>query len=278
MIKHLILSTFSLMAATLSILAQHPSLPLRDLPSDDLAFAAGEKAVYTVHYKWGAINTDVATGHLTTESASYKGQAAYKCRLYGRTAKFYDSFFKVREDFCAWISTDHLRPLRYTRDVREGGYYANDEYSYDHGAKLINARLNNKKKGEREVRLPLEEGMTSDFITEMFRIRHMDFDRLTPGGLYSYNLANGSKVSPLLIKYKGLDSKKVKGLGTVESHRFVITLSGAEQFAEGAEMQVWISNDDNRLIVAMETPIRVGNIVARLSSYEGLRHPFAALQ
>jgi len=276
--KRLTITLALLAAAAVCSFAQSRFLPMRDTQeAASIPFSAGEKIIYKVHYKWGAINTDVATGTLTVDDASVSGQSAYKCRLYGKTARFYDNFFKVREDFTAWISTDGLIPVKYTRKVKEGSYYADDEYFYDHSAKLIKAVLKDKKKGTRELDLPLEEGV-SDFMTEMFRIRNMDFDKLEEGATYDYSLANGSKVSPLLITYKGRTVKKLKDLGKVASHRFVIRLSGTEQFSEGSEMNVWISDDDNRLIVAMETPIRVGNVVARMSKYEGLSHPFTLLE
>jgi len=42
-------------------------------------------------------------------------------------------------------------------------------------------------------------------------------------------------------------------------------------------MAMWLSDDDNRVIIALETPIKVGRVKARIESYEGLKYPFSAL-
>jgi hypothetical protein len=42
-------------------------------------------------------------------------------------------------------------------------------------------------------------------------------------------------------------------------------------------MTIWISDDENRLPVYFEAPLRVGVAAGRMSGCEGLKHPFTSL-
>ncbi len=262
--------------ATFTAFAQEQPLPMRAVSQESLPFAAGEKITYKAHYRWAAINTDVARGYLTLDSAAYAGAPAYACRLYGVTSKFYDRIFKVREDFRAHLRCSDLLPQVYSREAHEGNYYATDEYRYDWGGRVIAARTDSKTKGKRNLDLPLDD-CTMDFLSQIYRIRNVDLGLLQKGKAYSYTLPLGNKVSRTHIIYRGREVKYVKGIGNVRSLKFVLQLMDNEQFNDGTEMAMWLSDDDNRVIIALETPIKVGRVKARIESYEGLKYPFSAL-
>jgi hypothetical protein len=44
-------------------------------------------------------------------------------------------------------------------------------------------------------------------------------------------------------------------------------------FKGGEKMEVWVSDDDNRIPVMINTPILVGSIRVLLKSYRNLKHP-----
>ena len=85
-------------------------------------FKGGEKINFSMTYKWGAVNTEVASGLVTLDSLVYNGQPAYHMNFKVKSAAFFDVFFKMREDFHSWFTAKDLRPLKFTRDTYEGGY------------------------------------------------------------------------------------------------------------------------------------------------------------
>ena len=105
-------------------------VPVMAVTEDALAFKAGEKMDFVLHYQWGAVNTDVGYATVTLDSLTYNGEKAFLCSAYGRTTRMFDLFFKVREDFKSWFTRDGLRPLKFTRDTYEGGYEARNTYHY----------------------------------------------------------------------------------------------------------------------------------------------------
>ena len=79
-------------------------VPVRTTSEEELAFRSGERMDFILHYKWGSINTDVGTATVTLDSLTFNGQKAFRCTASGRTKKFFDVFFKVRENFTSWFT------------------------------------------------------------------------------------------------------------------------------------------------------------------------------
>ena len=75
----------------------------------------------------------------------------------------------------------------------------------------------------------------------------------------------------------GRETKKIKGLGTVNTIKFAAKLLAGEVFTGEEDMLIWVSDDENRIPVLFEAPIIVGTASGRLSGWSGLKHPFSSL-
>ena len=96
-------------------------VPVTDISDgDSLAYQAGEKFSFSIHYEWGLIDSDVGWADIELDTLRLNGRKAFHCRVHGRTTRLYDLFFPVREDFQSWFSYDGLEPLMFTRDTKEG--------------------------------------------------------------------------------------------------------------------------------------------------------------
>lgn len=251
---------------------------MRTVEEDDLVFQAGEKLTFTMHYEWGAINSDVGTGTVVLDTVRYNGIKAFHCSVYGRTTRLYDLFFKVREDFDAWFACDGLRPLKFTRDTHEGHYVAKNTYIYDWDAvePHIDADVYSSSSGQRYLELPLTP-CTYDLPSLFFLARNMDMDNLVPGKKYPMTFAIDDDVYNVYFILYGRETIKVKGLGTVKTIKFAARLLAGEVFTGEEDMMIWVTDDDNRIPVCFEAPILVGTASGRLKSCSGLKHPFTAL-
>ena len=70
-------------------------VPVRTLAEDKLAFQAGEKLDFVLHYRWGAINSDVGYATVRLDDVRFNGKDAFLCSVYGQTTKFFDFFFRL---------------------------------------------------------------------------------------------------------------------------------------------------------------------------------------
>ena len=253
-------------------------IPVRTVEEEELAFQAGEKLTFTMHYEWGAVNSDVGTGTLVLDTMRYNGVKAFHCSVYGKTTRLFDLFFKVREDFDSWFACDGLRPLKFTRDTHEGHYIARNTYIYDWNAvePHIDADVYSSSSGQRNLELPLTS-CTYDLPSLFFLARNMDIDNIVPGKKYPMTFAIDDDVYNVYFILYGRETIKVKGLGTVKTIKFAARLLAGEVFTGEEDMMIWVTDDDNRIPVCFEAPILVGTASGRLKSYSGLKHPFTSL-
>lgn len=253
-------------------------IPVKSIKEDDLAFQAGERMDFVLHYKWGAINTDVGTATVTLDSLTYNGEKAFLCSAYGKTTRMFDIFFKVREDFKSWFTRDGLRPLKFTRDTYEGGYEARNTYHYDWNSAEphIAADVYSSKRGQRDLQLPLTP-CTFDLPALFFFARNMDFDAVVPGRKYPMTFAIDDDVYNVYFILYGRETIKVKGLGTVNTIKFAAKLLEGEVFKGEEDMLIWVTDDENRLPVYFEAPLLVGAATGRMTGWGGLKYPFTSL-
>ena len=150
-----------------------------NLNKDKLAFKGGEKLVFTIHYKWGIVNADVAQAIIKLDSTRLNGKKVYHGSLSGNTQKIYEQVFKVREHMDSWFTCDGFDPVKFTRDAREGNYWCTNLYTYS--GSQINATINNSRKGEFNVTLP-KDNCTFDLPLMYYVMRNMDVSKLKVGG------------------------------------------------------------------------------------------------
>ncbi len=253
-------------------------VPVKAVTEEDLAFKAGERMDFVLHYKWGAINTDVGNATVSLDTLTYNGHKAFLCSVFGKTTKMFDIFFKVREDFKSWFTRDGLKPLKFTRDTYEGGYEARNTYHYDWAAAdpQIEAEVYSSKKGTRFLQIPLTP-CTFDLPALFFYARNMDFDAVEPGRKYPMTFAIDDDVYNVYFILYGRETIKVKGLGSVNTIKFAAKLLEGEVFKGEEDMLIWVTDDENRLPVYFEAPLLVGTASGRMTGWEGLKHPFTSL-
>ena len=253
-------------------------IPVRSVAEENLAFQAGERMEFIIHYKMGTINTDVGTATVNLDTVVFNGQKAFLCSAYGRTSKTFDFFFKVREDFKSWFTRDGLRPLKFTRDTQEGKYEARNTYVYDWAPQdpHIIADVYSSSSGQRNLDIPLTP-CTFDLPALFFFARNMDFDAVDPGVRYPMTFAIDDDVFNVYFILYGRETIRVKGLGKVNTIKFAAKLLEGEVFKGDEDMIIWVTDDENRLPVYFEAPLLVGKAAGRMSGYDGLKHPFEAM-
>lgn len=251
--------------------------PFKPVPESRLAFKAGEKLTYSLHYKWGMVDSDVAQGEITTHKDTLNGKELFFSRIFGKTAKFYDAFFKVREDFCSWYTIDALEPVKFTRDSQEGGYFAKNTFFYQPGdttAKVIVSQVETKKKPLHTVEIPVDE-CTTDIPAAFFRTRSIDFSQVKEGDSFDIHFAIHKETYSIRLTFLRRENKYIKNVGNFRTMRFSMNLVKCDVFS-GEDMTLWVTDDENKIPLQFTAPIKIGTVSGRLTGYEGLAHPLTS--
>ena len=87
-------------------------------------YNVGESYTYKINY--GIINAGYA-------ELNVKGlkKGVYKLEGKGRTNIFFDNFFRVRDTYISYYDYREKKPVRFIRDVNEGGYIIKQNYVFD---------------------------------------------------------------------------------------------------------------------------------------------------
>lgn len=252
-----------------------PCMPVRDIPAEDLAFQDGEKIKYTINYTWGGIFTEVGDATVHLSEINHNGRAAYHSRIWGKTRKFFDWFFKVRDFYEAKFYASNCRPIFFHRDINEGGYLMSNHYYFNDDTYEINARVQKMNRTPLDTILP-GRICTFDLLSLFYFARNMDFDNMQKGVEQPISFAIDEEIFELYFIYIGDEIKTVKGLGTFKTMKFAARLVAGEVFTGKEEMFIWVTDDRNRVPIYFESPIRVGSVIGKLVDWSGLKFPLTS--
>ncbi len=251
-------------------------LPVRDIPEDELAFREGERLEFSVRYKWGIIDSEVGVASATVAGTrGSDGSPLFHCVAQGRTSRFFDVFFKVRERFESWFRTDNMRPVSALRDTYEGGYEARNKYVWLRPGERIDADVYTTRLGDTSLVLPGTQ-CTFDLVSLFYFARNLDFDNYRMNVKYPISFAIDDDIYNLYFIILGREAVKIKGVGTFNTIKFAARMVAGEVFNGETDMFIWVTDDKNRVPVYFESPIKVGAVSGRITGFSGLKHPLSS--
>jgi len=81
----------------------------------------------------------------------------------------------------------------------------------------------------------------------------------------------------LNVKYLGNKMKKdIKELGKYNTFHFSPQVVKGSVFKESDQLNVFVSNDKNKIPLLIESPVSVGSVKVILKNYKGLKFPLDA--
>ncbi|HYV90481.1 MAG TPA: DUF3108 domain-containing protein [Chitinophagales bacterium] len=226
------------------------------------AFSDGEKITYKVIYNWNSLWLNAGEASFAVSDGVFGSSRVYHVVGEGISYKSYDWFFKVKDTYESYIDKQTMQPLKFVRNVNEGGYtiYNNVTFKHDEN-KAISTH------GEFKVPSCIQDVLSSIYYT-----RNLDFSSYKVNDTIPVNLFLDDSVYHVYIRYLGKESVKIKS-GSYNCIKFRPLLINGTIFKGGEKMTVWVTDDENKIPVLVESPILIGFIRAELHKYEGLRNP-----
>ncbi|MEG2061655.1 MAG: DUF3108 domain-containing protein [Alistipes sp.] len=240
----------------------------------------GEQLSYRVSYKAKMFpNTEVGTVEVsTTEEASSDGRHFYKVTGVGRTLPTYRWFFNLEDIYTVWVDTKTLLPARFESDIHEGDYTFRSFYLYNWDSARIHTRWRSRQKPfqERDMALTAE---SMDPIALFFNMRSATAESFRVGEPQVLQMVLQDTIRHLKYRYVGREVKKIRSMGKYRALKFDCQLGTTEgfSFTDGTTFTLWISDDDNKIPLYIESPVRIGSINAYISGYKGLKYPLTSL-
>ncbi|MDQ3550823.1 MAG: DUF3108 domain-containing protein, partial [Bacteroidota bacterium] len=111
----------------------------------------------------------------------------------------------------------------------------------------------------------------------LYYARNINFDKYKIGDKISFDMFLDNEVYSMYLRYMGKEEIKTR-YGRFRTIKLKPLLLKGNTFDQGEKMTVWITDDNNRIPVRAESPIRVGSVKVDMMGYKNLRHPLTSLK
>ena len=229
------------------------------------AFQAGETTTFTVYYTLGVY---IAAGEATfsVNLEKFNNKPVYHITGEGKTYGFYDNFFKVRDKYETFMDTATLQPMKFIRNIYEGGYKKYENVTF-------NQQSNTAVTSDGVFKVP---NCIQDVVGAIYYARNIDFSKYKVDDKIPFSMFLDNETYNLYIRYLGKETIKTK-YGKFKAIKFKPLLIKGTIFEGGEKMTVWVSDDGNHLPLRVESPISVGSVKVDMMGYRNLRYPLSSL-
>ena len=216
---------------------------------DRRPFAIGERLTYDVRV------AKIGRGRAVAEilnSDKIRGRTVYHTvfRINGSML-----FFKVRDVYESWFDPNTLVSLRYHQDIDQGTYERNRTYEIFPERGVY---LDPNKVEVATVEQPLDDGAFLYFLRTI---------PLEVGKTYTWNRYFKPDRNPVKVTVVRKERIRVPA-GEFDAIVLQPSIKAKGIFAEGAHAEVWIADDDTRIMLQMKTKLPFGSVVFQLRSRE----------
>lgn len=250
------------------------SLSYAQCEIESIPFKGGEQINYDIYYNLKKLWVTAAKVRFTVKDSIYKGMDCFHFDGKGKTLKSYDWFFKVRDHYASIASKKDLAPQRFVRNVNEGGYKF--YYDYRFNQKNKTAKVYTDKKDSTKTKTIKIESCTFDVMTAIYYARCLDFTGLAVGDTIPLTFVIDSDLYDVYIRYTGKDVIKTLDKKKYNCLKFKPLLIEGTMFKEGEDMEVFVTDDKNRIPLYIEAKIIVGTVKAYVSSFKNFKYPITS--
>ncbi|MCB0515864.1 MAG: DUF3108 domain-containing protein [Chitinophagales bacterium] len=243
-----------------------------------LAYDSGEFLKYKVYYNWTAFWVPAGIATFQVKNNNLENKNLLHIVSEGRSLSSYDWFFKVYDVYESYLDPTNHQPFRFVRNVDENGFTIQQQYTFN--AAKNNVKIDHEYKlGElkRSNETIAVEPCIQDMVSALYYARCIDFDSYDKGALIPMQVFVDGEPYDISIKYLGKDQIKTD-FGKFNCIKISPQLIVGDIFKEEEGMVIWATDDDNKVPLYVESPLRVGKIKAYLIDYKGLKYDLAALK
>lgn len=230
------------------------------------SFQDGEKMFFKVFYNMGRIWVGAGEATFSVNQEDLNGKKVFHITGDGKTLKSYEWFYKVRDRYESFLDVETLLPVKFVRNVNEGGFkiYNNVSFNHNVGQAISTHGVYTVPK------------CIQDVLSAIYFARNIDYNKYKPGDKIPFSMFLDDQVYNLYIRYIGKEKIETR-YGTFNTIKISPLLIEGTIFKGGEKMAVWVSDDNNHVPVRVDSPILVGSIKVDMMGYQNLRNAFTGL-
>lgn len=215
-------------------------------------FSVGERLVYSVRV--GPLGKGTAVAEIRNVD-TIRGREVYHS-VFSLSGSLL--FFKVRDHYESWFDPNTLVSLRYHQDIDQGAYERDRKFEIFPERGIY---IENDKPETPTVERPLDDGAFLYFLRTI---------PLEVGETYTWNRYFKPDRNPVKVTVLRRERIRVPA-GEFDAVVLRPSIKAKGIFAEGANAEVWVADDDSRMMLQMKTKLPFGHVQFQLRSVENTR-------
>lgn len=242
----------------------------------DLPFSSGEQLKFTIRYKYGILMVKAGSAEYKIKEQAFKGSPMIRASLSFRTNSTFDKIYKIRDTLYSY-SKPSLEPVFHQKHLNEGKTQYTEEIHYKHFSPTFTS-VQSKRYSDDDVKFDkilTSDGVGYDMLNIFMFARTLDYKKLQTGDSFPLTSFVGRDAVPMKARYMGqtiIDKGNIK----YKTHLFEIDITDTAFSEQKTAMEMWISDDENRVPVKLRAKLKIGAAEAELSSTKGLKYPFSS--
>ena len=214
-------------------------------------FGPGERLEYDV--KFGALR--VGSAHMEVVALdNLRGRAAWHTAFWVQGGTF---LFRVNDVYESWMDAETLSSLRFVQNLEEGGKETERRFEIYPERAIFVQTSKKPPKEEKSVTQPLDDGSFVYFIRTL---------PLVVGQTYSFDRYFRPDRNPVRINVVRRERIKVPA-GTFDAIVLQPMIKTKGIFSEDGHAEIWLSDDDRRIMLQLKSKLSFGSLNLYLKSY-----------
>jgi Protein of unknown function (DUF3108) len=259
-VRRAIISRLAILTAAVATSSWAQSSPVSPTPQTLVAstakrakvpFGTGERMEYDV--KFGALR--VGSAHMEVVGLdNLRGRATWHTAFWVQGGNF---FYRVNDVYESWMDAETLSSLRFVQNLEEGGKEIERRFEIYPERGIFIQTSKKPPKEEKSVSQPLDDGSFLYFIRTI---------PLVVGQTYSFDHYFRPDRNPVRIIVLRRERVKVPA-GTFDAIVVQPMIKTKGIFSENGHAEVWLSDDDRRIMLQMKSKLSFGSLNLYLKSY-----------
>ncbi len=227
-------------------------------------FRVGEKVTFDVSY------FKVTAGELNMEikpMVTVNGRKAYHFEVNGKSTPFFSKMYAIDDKVTTYLDYEELRPLSLQVSIKESTQLGETRTFYDWKTNKANYWQKKivKDKGERNKKLEWDIlPYSQNVVSVAWYLRAFD---LTVGKKHAVRIADEGK--NIVFTGEVLRKEKLETpAGVLDTVVVTPRITADGVFKPIGEVLIWFTDDDRKLLVRLESKIKVGTVVAKVRTIE----------
>lgn len=226
------------------------------------AFGVGERLVFDVNY--GIITAGEAVMAIPRID-SIAGRRCYRVEFTVNSLPSFSWIYKVEDRYLTFIDVEAIAPLRFEQHIREGSYSRDFTADFDQLRHVATTT-------EGEYTIP---PYVHDILSAFYYARTVDYSGYKAGDTLGLHNFYKDKSHELVVRVLGRQELEV-GAGTFKTIVVEPLVKEGGLFKSEGRIVIWLSDDERKIPVRVNTKVLIGSIDTELREYSGLAGPLPA--